>query len=159
MSADLWKIRAAKTPDHYLRARQLIQDYANGLPVDLGYQHFAQELKALPEMYGPPAGRLLLAWIEEEAMGCVGVRRIDNDTCEMKRLYVRPEVQGRGLGRLLAERIVQEAQRLGYGRMVLDTLASMKSAQQLYRSLGFTETSAYGSPVSHQVIYLELELS
>ena len=123
--------------------RGLFREYVESLAVDLYFQELDQELSTLPGKYEPPGGRLLIAWREGEAVGCVALRPIDSTTCEMKRLYVRPQARGEQLGRRLAERICQEAREAGYSRICLDTLPTMVSAQKLYASLGFVPTAPY----------------
>lgn len=130
-------------PSDYAAGRALIEEYAATLGVDLCFQNLADELANLPRIYGPPQGSLLLARIDGAWGGCVAVRSHDPDTCEMKRLYVRPPCRGTGLGRHLAESVIRVARRLGYSRMVLDTLPSMTAAQSLYESLGFREIAGY----------------
>jgi GNAT superfamily N-acetyltransferase len=124
-------------------ARALFEEYAAGLGVDLSFQGFEEELRTLPGDYAPPRGVLLLAVEAEGPLGCVALRAVDEETAEMKRLYLRPAARGRGLGRQLAEAILAEASRLGYRRVRLDTLPGMESAQSLYLALGFHEIPAY----------------
>ena len=131
------------TTGDFQTATPLIREYAGSLGIDLGYQQFDRELEQLPQMYGPPCGLLLVASDGESAAGCVAVRRLSDTDCEMKRLYVVPSARDTGIGRELAERAIQEARRLGYSRMLLDTLPSMTRARQLYASLGFRETEPY----------------
>jgi putative acetyltransferase len=114
--------------------RVLLREYADGLGVDLSFQDFDSEL-------ADPLGFYELVLLAGE--GCVALRRIDERTCEMKRLYVRPRARRSGLGRRLAEAVIEEARSRGYARMLLDTLPSMGAAQELYRSLGFHETDPY----------------
>lgn len=131
----------------------MFEEYAAALSIDLCFQNFAQELAALPEMYGPPSGALLLAEITNEIVpaGCVAVRNLDAAICELKRLYVRPQHRGHNLGRQLAESALETARALGYQRIRLDTLPEMQPAQRLYESLGFHDIPPYyGDPIAGQ---------
>jgi GNAT superfamily N-acetyltransferase len=136
-------IRPAELPRDLGEARSLFREYAESLGIDLDFQGFEAEVAALPGKYAAPAGRLLLAWSGTDAVGCVALRPLDGASCEMKRLYVRPQARGEQLGRRLAERICQEAREAGYSRICLDTLPTMASAQKLYQSLGFTPIEPY----------------
>ncbi len=119
--------------------RELILEYASSLGVDLSFQDLDRELATLPSFYE----LILVANEGGRAAGCVALRRLDESTCEMKRLYIRPELRGRNLGRTLAERIIDEARHRGYTRMRLDTLPTMTAAIPLYESLGFVEIGPY----------------
>src|SRR5262249_31718265 len=121
------------------RARALFEEYAASLEFSLDFQGFGRELAGLPGAYAPPTGRLLLIDVDGESAGCVGLRKIGDGICEMKRLYVRPRYHGAGLGRRLAMAVIDEARRAGYATMKLDTLPSMTAAIHLYESLGFRD--------------------
>jgi putative acetyltransferase len=134
--------------------RALFREYAASLPFALDFQNFDDEIAGLPGAYAPPHGALLLA----RGAGCAGLRPFDGTTCEMKRLYVRPSARGTGLGRRLAEAIVDEARRLGYSHMRLDTVPGMAPAQSLYERLGFYEIGPYRPNPIAGARFLELEL-
>ena len=154
---DLTIIEAVSAPD-YAIARDMFEEYARAIDVDLCFQDFAAELDRLTVMYAPPAGALLLARAGSETAGCVGLRKLRDDICEMKRLYVRPQFRGRHLGRRMAEEIARRARELGYRTLVLDTLGTMDAAQRLYVSMGFTPaTSYYVNPLPN-VKYFSLDL-
>lgn len=138
--------------------RSLFREYEASLDTDLCFQGFELELAGLPGDYSPPGGRLFLARESEMTAGCVALRRIDDSTCEMKRLYLRPEFRGGGRGRGLAEAVISAAREIGYGAMRLDTLPSMREAQSLYRSLGFREIEPYRYNPVEGTIYMELNL-
>jgi carbonic anhydrase len=159
MTTTTFQLTRAEGPEEFATARALFEEYAAALGVDLCFQNFERELNNLAADYGPPEGRLLLATAGGEPVGCVGVRKLADGVCEMKRLYVRPLARGTGLGRLLATEIIGAAKELGYGSMRLDTLPSMKEAVPLYRSLGFKETEAYRYNPVEGTIYMELDLS
>ena len=139
-------------------AADLFREYQQFLNVDLCFQGFEDELTNLPGKYAVPSGAILLANLEDEIVGCVAVRLLKDKTCEMKRLYVRPQAQGHSLGRLLAEAIIKKAKQLGYKKMQLDTLQRLDRAIGLYVKLGFREVQPYYSNPLDEVVYWELEL-
>ena len=153
------KFIQAASPEHVTRARELFQEYAVSLGFSLCFQGFDKELAGLPGEYALPDGRLLLALENEQNAGCVALRRIDEQACEMKRLYVRPAFRGKGVGRELARTIIEEAREMGYRKMRLDTLPSTKEAIALYQSLAFRAIEPYRYNPVEDAIYMELELA
>jgi ribosomal protein S18 acetylase RimI-like enzyme len=152
------RVVPAKTPRDWERARELIEEYAAGLGVDLCFQNFDEEIEHLAAHYGPPRGALLLVFDGEEAVGCVGLREHDATTGEVKRLYVAPAARGRDVGRALANAIVQAGRERGYSRLVLDTLPTMQAAQALYASLGFRPIDSYRFNPVPGTVFMELHL-
>lgn len=148
----------ARTPVERAHARALVEEYAAGLAVDLDFQGFREEIARFPGEYAPPDGLLLLAIEDGEPVGVVGLRKLTGPVCEMKRLYVRRAARGRGLGRALAERLLEAARRLGYHRMRLDTLPDMTAAIRLYRELGFREVPPYRYNPLPGATFMELDL-
>jgi GNAT superfamily N-acetyltransferase len=137
----------------------LFRGYAASLPVDLGYQGFDEELAALPGKYAPPRGALLLARdATGAALGCVGLRPLGEDVCEMKRLYLLPAARGTGLGPALAGAVITEARRLGYRELRLDTLPSMTRAIAMYSEMGFARIAAYYAPTPPGTVFLAQKL-
>jgi ribosomal protein S18 acetylase RimI-like enzyme len=151
-------LRQAESPEDVATAGTLFQEYGASLGFKLCFQGFDQELAGLPGDYAPPAGRLLLLIEDGKVAGCVALRRLEADACEMKRLYVRPEYRGRALGRFLAESIISEARGLGYARLRLDTVPTMAVAIALYRDLGFREIAPYRENPISGALYFELRL-
>jgi putative acetyltransferase len=149
----------ATLPEHIEEARSLFLEYGSSLGFSLCFQSFDEELKGLPGAYGPPSGRLLLARYADHAAGCIALRKLEAGICEMKRLYVRPGHRGRGLGRVLVERLIAEARAIGYERMRLDTIESaMKDAIALYRRVGFREIAPYSAIPIESALWMELRL-
>ena len=142
-----------------LLARHLFEEYARSLDVDLCFQDFASELEDLPGQYAPPRGELLLASWDHSPAGCVALRPLDGAACEMKRLYVRSEFRGHGIGRALIQQIIDVARKAGYRHIRLDSLPSMKSALTLYQQLGFQEIPPYRNNPVAGTVYLELPLN
>ena len=139
-------------------ARTLFREYEAFLQVDLCFQGFEAELAGLPGRYGPPRGALLLAMEGNTAAGCVALRPIDAELCEMKRLFVRPHYLGWGIGKALAKAIIEKARKARYGRMVLDTLDKLEPALALYAQLGFKPCAPFYLNPLPGVVYLELDL-
>ena len=153
------EIVAAESAGDYSIARGMFDEYARELGVDLCFQDFDRELATLPGDYAPPPGRLLLAREGTEGAGCVALRPLAGSACEMKRLYVRPAFRGRGLGRALAAAVIDEGRRIGYARMRLDTVPTMRAAIALYRSLGFAPIEPYCANPVPGALFLELRLA
>ena len=152
------EIVRATSVDQIATARMLFKEYEASLGIELTFQGFAREVAELPGAYAPPAGRLLLATGGAEPAGCVALRPLEGGICEMKRLYVRPTARGARLGRRLAETVIREARAIGYARMRLDTLPSMKEAFALYQTLGFREIAPYYETPIVGTRFMELDL-
>lgn len=154
----LLQIVRADSQDRLAELRALCEQYAASLDFKLDFQDFEDEMGTLPGDYRPPWGRLLLAIRQGEAAGCVALRPLEDRICEMKRLFVRPACRRSGIGRELAQEAVDEARRIGYQRVRLDTAPHMKEAQALYRSLGFRSIAPYYHNPIPGAVYLELSL-
>ncbi|MGB9241795.1 MAG: GNAT family N-acetyltransferase [Candidatus Acidiferrales bacterium] len=150
----------AQAPADIIAVRELFIEYAAWIGFSLAYQNFGQELASLPGKYAGPAGRLLLARVDEAPAGCGAIRQLEPSVCEMKRLFVKPEFRGCGLGRKMAATLVGEAREMGYSAMRLDTVAEkMGDAVRLYKELGFHEIPAYYSGARAGTLYFELRLT
>jgi len=155
----------ASTPEDFSRIELLFLEYAAWLDqndphgIDLCFQGFDAELATLPGKYAPPQGRLYLASWQDELAGCVGMRPMEADVCEMKRLYVRPQFRGKGIGKHLVETIIQAGRDIGYRAMRLDTLPFMDSAIALYRRYGFRPIEAYYTTPIPETLFMELDLN
>jgi ribosomal protein S18 acetylase RimI-like enzyme len=152
-------VRPADSAGDLAQARALFVEYAAGLGVDLAFQSFDEELAGLPGDYAPPGGRLLLAWAGDVVVGCGALRALAGDACEMKRLYVRPAARGLGVGTALVNRLIELGRRLGYARMRLDTLPTMREAIALYEALGFRPIAPYRYNPVPGSRFLELDLT
>ena len=148
----------ATTPREWDEAQRLVREYAASLNVDLSFQNFDRELQHFTTEYAPPTGAFLLAEDSGQYVACIAVREFSAGVGEIKRLYVTPAARGRGLGRLLVERIIVVAREIGYGSLLPDTLPFMKEAQSLYLALGFKPTAPYRyNPVAGSA-FLRLDL-
>jgi GNAT superfamily N-acetyltransferase len=151
--------RQAENAAEIAQARELFLEYAQSLGFSLCFQNFDEELAKLPGDYAPPDGRLLLAELEGHVAGCVALHKLEDGICEMKRLYLRSQFRGKGLGRVIADRIIAEAREIGYQRMRLDTVEPvMKDAVVMYRRLGFREIAPYCENPIAGALYMELQL-
>ena len=149
----------AKSPAQIAQARELFVEYAQALGFSLCFQNFDQELAGLPGDYAPPGGRLLLAEYRGQLAGCVALHQLGPGICEMKRLYLRPQFRGKGLGRVLAEIVIAEGRAMGCRQMRLDTVEPvMPNAVAMYRRLGFKEIEPYCPNPIDGALYMELEL-
>jgi len=154
------EIIEARADGQLAQVKKLFLEYAESLGFSLCFQSFDEELAGLPGMYAPPEGRLLIAYLGGEAVGCAALHKLEDGICEMKRLYVRPSARGQGIGRRLSEQIVSEARLIGYGRMRLDTIATqMQAAVALYRAQGFREIPPYRPNPIAGALYMELDLA
>jgi len=153
------RIESAESLEFIRMIRKLFVEYSESLEVDLCFQGFTEELARLPGEYARPAGRLLLALDEQQAIGCGALRPIDDGVCEMKRLYVCPAFRGRGAGGVLIDALINSAREIGYQRVRLDTLPSMTKAISIYRSLGFKNIAPYKTNPIQGALFFELELS
>jgi GNAT superfamily N-acetyltransferase len=159
------KIRPAISEEDWNQIKTLFREYFEWIShdqgIDLSFQGIEDELKSLPGAFSPPDGCMLLAEIDGHAAGCVALRPLDAWTCEMKRMYVKPEYRAKGIGRALGEQIIREAKSKGYHMMRLDTANTMKAAQVLYSLLGFKPTQQYYDlppDILKRAIFMELFL-
>jgi ribosomal protein S18 acetylase RimI-like enzyme len=153
------RISEARWPDDRTTVEALFREYVSSLAEDISFQNVDEELGTLPGKYARPGGVVLIARDGAEPAGAVAYRMVEPGVCEMKRLYVRPAFRGTGLGRELANELIEDARAQGYRTMLLDTLASMASARALYRDLGFVPVAPYYDNPLLGVMYMALELS
>ena len=139
-------------------ARALFEDYARELNIDLCFQGFQDELEALPGKYGPPRGALFVVKDSGQPIACGALRPLDDDTCELKRIYIEPAHRGYGFGRQITQELLNIARTAGYKIAKLDTLRRLVPACNLYKSLGFVEIEPYNFNPEHDIVYLQLEL-
>ncbi|MGD9232521.1 MAG: GNAT family N-acetyltransferase [Desulfobacterales bacterium] len=152
------KIVEANTKELIEQAKELIREYAQSLEFDLGFQDFDQEMENFPGQYASSRGCLFIALAANKAIGCVALRDLGQDICEMKRLYVKPLFRGQKVGKLLAEVVIKAARDMGYDYMRLDTIPSMKQANMLYNALGFKQIPPYRFNPIEGATFFELNL-
>ncbi|MDT7603481.1 MAG: hypothetical protein QOF61_1478 [Acidobacteriota bacterium] len=151
-------VKEATSDEEIAEARQLVIEMVEALGINLDFQNFEKEIAGFPGDYSPPTGCVLIANEGGKPVGCVALRKIDESVCEMKRLYVRPQFHSRGWGKLLAVAAIKRARSLGYERMRLDTLPTMRAAAALYHALGFEEIEAYRFNPVEGTLFMELKL-
>lgn len=152
------QIIVARTAEHFNAAVMLFKEYASGLGIDLQFQKFDDELQILPVMYGPPTGELWLIQFDEQFVGCAALRRLDEHTCELKRMFIQPAYRRRRLGEQLMDMALLTARALGYSSMKLDSLRRLEPAVKLYLRYGFTEIPPYNYNPEEDVVYFEKNL-
>ncbi|HKO99071.1 MAG TPA: GNAT family N-acetyltransferase [Pyrinomonadaceae bacterium] len=152
-------IKQVETAEDIQATRQLFEEYVSELGVSLCFQNYDKEVAELPGEYRPPTGRLYFATENNEAAGCIALRKLDDEVCEMKRLFVRPQYRANRLGRALVDRVIEDARAIGYKRMRLDTLPGrMDQAIAMYRALGFKEIPRYYDNPWESALFMELRL-
>ncbi|MBW7990671.1 MAG: GNAT family N-acetyltransferase [Planctomycetes bacterium] len=152
------KIFPAQTDEDFETAKKLLVEYADSLGFHLRFQDFEGELANLPGDYVSPAGCLLLAVYKDQSVGCVALRKLSDGVCELKRLYVKPSFRGLGIGRALVEAVIEEARKIDYNYMRLDTVPSMEAASALYISVGFKKSDSYRYNPIESAVFMELKL-
>ena len=148
----------ANSTEKYNAAAKLFSEYAAWLAIDLGFQHFEEELVTLKKMYAPPSGGIILCKEESNYIACVGIRKIDTDTAELKRMFVQPAHHHKGIGNILMTRSIELARQCDYKMIRLDTLDHMNPAISLYKKYGFIETAPYYFNPNSTAVYFELKL-
>jgi len=146
------------TEQEYEAAAILFNEYAAWLSIDLCFQHFSEELQQLGSMYAPPSGAIILAKLDNEFIGCVGIRKINTGIAELKRMYVKPALHHKGIGKTLLEKALLLAKKFNYEKIRLDTLSNMLPAITLYKKYGFYEIPAYYYNPEKTVVYFEKQL-
>ncbi len=149
------RFESAKTTEDYETAKNLFREYAAYIKTDLCFQDFEKELLEISSQYGPPTGGIILCKAGNEIIGCAGIRKLNNETAELKRMYLQPAYHGKGWGRQLLGQALLLAKTMGYKKVRLDTLPSMQTAQVLYRQAGFYEVAPYYINPNSGVIYME----
>ena len=158
LRAEAAQIVPVESAEHLRRVRELFEEYWRSFGFTPCFQNFGAEVASLPGAYAPPDGRLALALVAGEAAGCVALRRFDERRCEGKRLYVKPEFRGRGIGRALLDWVIAEARAAGYREMLGDTMPLMDRALEMYERVGFQRIEPYAEQPTPGAIYLRLAL-
>ena len=153
------KLQIVEKADHVAQVKALFQEYAETRKNDPALENFHEEIDSLPAKYAVPDGNLILAYSDGNLAGCVAVHKLADGICEMKRLYVSPRFRGRGIGRYLVEAILKQAATMGYSHLRLDSIPSMREAQELYQSIGFYEIPAYRHNPNEGTKYYEIDLN
>ncbi len=141
-----------------LTVRELFIEYAHSLGFPLDFQDFDRELENLPGEYAPPVGCIFLCRVDDKIAGCIALRKLEEDICELKRMYVREGFRGKEIGRILAEKVIDRARKIGYKKIRLDTLDYMKTAIKIYKELGFRKIDAYRYNPFDNAVYMEKNL-
>ncbi|MBK7650745.1 MAG: GNAT family N-acetyltransferase [Flammeovirgaceae bacterium] len=152
------EFKEASSKKDYLVATDLFTEYVVQLGIDLSFQNFEEELASLSIMYSKPQGVLIIAMENEKAVGCFGIRKLEDSIGELKRMYIREKARGFGYGKQLLQNAIETAAQLGYSKMRLDTLATMGSAIHLYKQVGFYEMEPYRFNPMEGAKYFEIEL-
>jgi putative acetyltransferase len=154
----LFVVRAAEGSGDLAAVRELWREYWRSIELPDDFQGFGEELNGLPGKYGADGGALLIAWVDSTSAGTIALRRLNDQSGEVKRLYLRPEFRGRGLGRHLLEHVIERARGIGYEALYADTLPSMTDALSLYSRMGFERVEAYASDPTPGAIFMKLQL-
>lgn len=155
----MYRIEQAKTNDQIEEVRDLFREYESWLGLSLCFQGFEEELKTLPGKYAEPDGRIFIGYVDDLPAGCIGLRKLDDGICEMKRLYLRRSARGQGLGNALIEKLIAEAKGIGYKKMRLDTYPpKMGKAVGLYESHGFRAIEPYYENPHGETLFMEMDL-
>jgi ribosomal protein S18 acetylase RimI-like enzyme len=158
ITQDHIEFKIAGTDQEFNDAKNLFQQYAKSLEIDLSFQYFTDELKTIDKQYNKPAGALLLAHKDGKAIGCAGIRQLDKETAELKRMFVQAEYRQHKIGKKLLEFAIDIAKSFHYKTIRLDTLPTMRKAQNLYRSFGFYEIKPYRFNPVNGTLYMEKKL-
>lgn len=154
------EIIQAETAEQIEHTRTLFREYEKWFGMNLCFQNFDEEVAALPGKYKPPDGRLFLAFADGKLSGCIALRKLEDQICEMKRLFVREDFRGLGIGKILIEKLIAEAKKIGYEKMRLDTFPpKMSKAVELYNSYGFYEIEPYYHNPYGETLFMELALT